>query len=157
VAWARFDDRYDDNRKVKRAWRANRGSVGLHAMAITYSARHETDGLIDVEWLIEKLPAAKEREKMIAALVDAGLFEPVDGEVFRVHDYLEFNPSAATFKLNVSVTLPVSARKSPDGFHAESTRSPNGFHVGATQPRAGAPAEIARPVPSRPGTTEGQA
>jgi hypothetical protein len=157
VAWGRFDDRYDDNRKVKRAWRANRGAIGLHAMAITYSSRHETDGLIDLDWLIEKVPAARERERVVRVLVEAGLFEALDGEMFMVHDYLEFNPSAADLQAKRERDAARKRAKSPDGFHADSTRTPNGFHGGATQPRAGAPAEIARPVPARPGTTEGQA
>jgi hypothetical protein len=157
VSWARLDDRYDDNRKVKRAWRTHPRAVGLHAMAITYSARHETDGLIDLDWLIEKVPAARERERVVRVLVEAGLFEALDGEMFMVHDYLEFNPSAADLQAKRERDAARKRAKSPDGFHADSTRTPNGFHGGATQPRAGAPAEIARPVPSRPGTTEGQA
>jgi hypothetical protein len=122
MAWAKFDDRYDDNRKVKKAWRANKASVGLHAMAITYCARHETDGLVDVEWLIEKLPVAKERNAAIAALVDAGLFMAVDGEMFQVKDYLDFNPSSA--KLNEKRRK--DSERKRNGFHADSTRIPNG-------------------------------
>jgi hypothetical protein len=93
MTWAKFDDRYDDNRKVKKAWRLDPASVGLHAMAITYSSRHETDGIVDLDWLTEKLPVARARVKTIAALVECELFEPIDGDRFRVHDYLKFNPS----------------------------------------------------------------
>lgn len=93
MSWAKFDDRYDDNRKVKRAWRRNRATIGLHAMAVTYSCRHRTDGLVDIDWLEEKLPAQRERDKTIAVLVELGLFEPVDGEHWIVHDFLDYNPS----------------------------------------------------------------
>lgn len=93
MSWAKLDDRYDDNRKIKRAWRRNRAAVGLHAMAITYCSRHRTDGVVDIDWLEERLPAEKERAKVIGVLVDGGLFEPVDAEHWRVHDYLDYNPS----------------------------------------------------------------
>lgn len=94
MSWAKLDDRYDDNRKIKRAWRKDRASIGLHAMAITYCSRHRTDGVVDIEWLEDKLPVQRERAKAIAVLVDVGLFEPLDdGEHWFVHDYLEYNPS----------------------------------------------------------------
>jgi hypothetical protein len=96
VPWARFDDRYDDSKKLKRAWKACRAAVGLHAMAITYCARHHTDGVVDLEWIEEKLPKAGERKKALDALVVAGLFLPSpDGDAFVVNDYLEYNPSRA--------------------------------------------------------------
>ena len=94
MSWAKFDDRYDDNRKMKRAWRKDRASVGVHAMAITYCSRHRTDGIVDIDWLADRLPASREREKTLGVLVDVGLFEPLDdGEHWYVHDYLEYNPS----------------------------------------------------------------
>jgi hypothetical protein len=125
MAWSKFDDRYDDNRKIKKAWRASRASVGLHAMAITYCSRHETDGLVDVEWLIEKLPQAKERNAAVSALVDAGLFAPVDGEMFQVKDYLEFNPSSA----KLAEKRRKDSERKRGGFHADSERNPNGSHA----------------------------
>lgn len=95
MSWARFDDRYDDHPKVKRAWRRHPAAVGLHAMAITYSTRHLTDGLIGIEWLEEKLPRRVEREKCLVALIGSGLLERVDDHTFRVHDFLEYNESRA--------------------------------------------------------------
>jgi hypothetical protein len=89
MTWAKFDDRYDDHPKVKKAWRRDPATVGLHAMAITYSSRHETDGYVDLDWLAEKMPNPKAREKAVHTLVDCGLFEAVDGERFRVHDYTD--------------------------------------------------------------------
>jgi hypothetical protein len=94
VAWARLDDRFHEHRKVKKAWRCSPASVGLHVMAITYCAGHGTDGLVDVEFVEEKVPKDRDRERMIAALVDAGLWELVDGG-WVIHDFLEFNPSRA--------------------------------------------------------------
>lgn len=95
MTWAKFDDRYDDNRKIKRVWRENRGAIGLHAMAITYCTRHETDGLIDEEWIIERLPTKTERHKILAVLVHHGLFEPTS-KGYRVHDFLDYQASHAS-------------------------------------------------------------
>lgn len=93
MTWARFDDRYDDHPKIKKAWRKDPYAVGLHVMAITHCARHETDGLVDLAWIEEKIPQAKARSRTIDVLVDAGLFDALDGETFQVHDFLEYNPS----------------------------------------------------------------
>lgn len=93
MSWAKLDDRYDDNRKIKRAWRRDRAAVGLHVMAITYCCRHRTNGLVDIEWVEERLPAARERERAIGVLVDLGLFERLDDEHWLVHDYLDYNHS----------------------------------------------------------------
>jgi len=93
VSWAKLDDRYDDNRKIKRAWKRNPRAVGIHAMAITYSSRHNTDGRIDIDWLEDRLPKQSDRDKTIAVLVDTGLFDVIDEETWQVHDYLEYNAS----------------------------------------------------------------
>jgi hypothetical protein len=95
MAWAKFDDRYDDNRKIKRAWRLCPAAVGLHVMASTYSSRHGTDGIVDLAWLEEKIPQPKQLKKTIDVLVEAGLFDVLDGESFAIHDFLEYNPSKA--------------------------------------------------------------
>jgi hypothetical protein len=95
MSWAKFDDRYHDNPKVKLAWRAHPRAVGLHSMAITYCAMHETDGLVDPMWLEERLPNKRERTNVLTALVGAGLFAEAPNGYFIVNDYLEYNPSRA--------------------------------------------------------------
>lgn len=126
MSWAKFDDRYDDNPKVKAVWRSNRAAVGLHAMAITYSSRHETDGLIDRVWLEERLPGKKEREKTLDALVMVGLFEPVGDGRFLVHDYLDFNPSSEQLQDRRRRDSERKRKQSPNGIHADSNGIPNG-------------------------------
>jgi hypothetical protein len=121
VAWVKTDDRYDDTRKIKRAWRRNRATVGLHAMAKSYCARHETDGLLDLEWLEDRLPDDAEREQVVAVMTDVNLLEhlpagerkritvtrvkkgkpvkvtvthgPLPEDVYILHDFLEFHES----------------------------------------------------------------
>jgi hypothetical protein len=119
MAWVKSDDRLDDTSKVKRGWRRNRATIGLWYMAKTYSARHESDGLVPLEWIEDKLPDAGEREDVLSVMLDVGLVEklpagerkrvkisrvkkgktievtvtygPADEESYIVHDYLEFN------------------------------------------------------------------
>lgn len=92
MAWAKLDDRYDDNPKIKRAWKRHPAAVGLHTMAVTYCCRHELDGVVDMEWIEEKLPVKRERDLVCDSLVEIGLFEERPGG-FMVRNFLEFNPS----------------------------------------------------------------
>jgi hypothetical protein len=136
MTWAKFDDRYHDNRKVKKAWRLEPAAVGLHCMAITYSSMHETDGWVDLDWLEEKLPNAKHRERTVHALIEAGLFDSDDGERFQVHDYLKFNPSAEQLSTKRRKDSERKAAARANGHHEESAPSPNGIHAeSAARPR----------------------
>lgn len=94
MGYGKLDDLYDDNRKIKRAWRRHRASVGLHAQAISYCNRWQTNGLVDFEWLEEKLEDAEERAEVVGCLVDCGLFVPTEaGDGFLVNDFLDHNRS----------------------------------------------------------------
>jgi hypothetical protein len=142
VSWSRFDDLYDDNRKVKKAWRLQPAAVGLHAMAITYSSRHETDGYVDLDWLEEKLPNARNRERVLRALVETGLLEAVDDGRFQVHDYLDYNPSSAQLQDRRRKDAERKARgvqkdseRNPDGIQTESARNPDGLGSAGAGPR----------------------
>lgn len=135
MPWGKLDDRYDDNPKVRRAWHAHPRAVGLHSMAITHCARNETDGRLDDLWLAEKLPVKRERQQVLAALLDAGLFER-DGDDFIVHDYLDYNPSRAQLEAKRAKEADRKARgranrgqvsaKSPRGHDADSAWTPRG-------------------------------
>ncbi len=92
MSWARFDDRYAGNRKIRKAWKADRAAVGMHAMSVTYCAQHETDGHVDDDWIETMLPVRRERERVAGVLVEHGLWIRRD-DGYEVHDYLKFNPS----------------------------------------------------------------
>lgn len=100
MSWTKIDDQLHGHRKILRAWKC-RPALGLHFMAMSYAASHEPQGFIPEEWVEEKLPAARERERAVAALTDvpagfkAGLWEPVDGG-WNIHDWDEYNGSAKT-------------------------------------------------------------
>lgn len=150
MTWARLDDVYDDHRKVKRAWRKNARAVGMHAMAISYCSRHETDGIVDIEWIAEKIPSAKERARVLAALVDCELFEPVDAGHFRIHDYLDYNPSRAQLQAKRAADAERKARARKGTVRADSAPTRRGLASDSTGSPQGVKTESSPPVPSRP-------
>ena len=93
MAWSKLDDRYHDNPKMVAAGLT---ATGLHARAITYSARHETNGHIPVAWVDSQIAELRpvERRRVMAVLEELELFERCNGG-YVVHDYLDFNPSRA--------------------------------------------------------------
>lgn len=153
MTWGKVDDQFHAHRKTKVAWKACRASLGLHLMALSYCAGHLTDGLVDHEFVEEKLPVARERKQATEALVSAGLWVP-ENDGWRINDWLEYNPSRADV---IAKRERDSARKSRGGA-GDSKRSPNGIpadskrHPGGvrTASRAGAPGRVSRPDPTRP-------
>lgn len=143
MPWAKLDDRFDDNRKVKRAWRTHPRAVGLYAMAITYCSRHETDGMVDVEWLHERLPNQRDYDGVLKALVDAELFVQVDESFYAVHDYLKHNPSRSSREAKRQADRERKAR----GGRADSARNRNG-----RQAESGTP-HPSPPIPAHPSPT----
>ena len=97
MGYARFDDLYDDNPKIRRAWRVDPALVAIHAMAITHCSRHNNDGEIHADWVHEKLAllaySSKQRAKVLEALLKLRLFEQIGDEHYYVHDYLDWNRS----------------------------------------------------------------
>lgn len=150
MTWARLDDRFHEHRKVKSAWHVDPGAVGLHVVAITYCAGHETDGLVDVEFVREKLPRQRDRDRLIGALVNAGLWEPVD-DGWLLHDFLDYNPSKASLDEKRARDAERKARgrrtqseRTPHVVRADTTRSPNGVHAASGGP------DPTRPDPTTP-------
>jgi hypothetical protein len=118
MTWARFDDRYDDRPQIKKAWRMSGYAVGLHTKSVTHCARHESDGLVDPEYLAERLAVIPDRaaRHAVATLVKVGLYEllragetrevtdgkdftvtvgPLDEDAYRVTDIFDFVDSSA--------------------------------------------------------------
>lgn len=89
MPWAKCDDNAHEHRKFKRA---GLEATGLYYMALSYCARYLTDGRVDGDWLAERVPNRRKRDQLLAALVEHRLFEE-NGSGYRVHDYLEINPS----------------------------------------------------------------
>lgn len=156
MSWGKIDDQFHAHRKAKLAWKGHPRALGLHLLAISYSAGHLTDGLIDFEFVEEKLPVARERKQATDALVAAGLWIPADTG-WRIHDWLDYNPSRADTLEKRRADAERKARRraanstrSPNGRAPDSARTPRGIRAVSAEPRAGAPAGVSRPDPTRP-------
>jgi hypothetical protein len=169
MTWAKLDDRYDDHPKIKRAWRLSGYAVGLHSQAITASCRHESDGLVDPEWLADKLahlPRAA-ASRAVDTLVRLRLFDelpagetltledgrgftvqigPLDEDAHVVHDFLEYNESSAY--------LADRRRRDAERKASRRRRDSDGIPRGVQADSNGSPdaseAESEHPDPTRP-------
>jgi 5-methylcytosine-specific restriction endonuclease McrA len=90
MPWVRLDDQFSDHPKILRA-----GPLAgwLFVCGLTYCARQLSDGFIPRS-MVRRLADLDNAGELAQRLVDAGLWEAC-GDGFRVHDYLEYNPSAA--------------------------------------------------------------
>lgn len=130
MSWAKVDDQLHAHRKAKLAWKYHGRALGLHLLALSYCAGQLTDGLVDLEFVEEKLPAARERANVTNALVNAGLWVP-EGDCWRINDWLEYNPSRA----EVLERRRKDSKRKARGIHAESNGNPEGIQASS---RAGA-------------------
>src|SRR4051812_32802373 len=73
-------------------WMCGLEGAGLFAKALSYCAEYLTDGALPGAWVRSQIPRG-DRRKIVTRLVDAGLFERVSREEYRVVDYLDHNPS----------------------------------------------------------------
>jgi hypothetical protein len=92
MAWVKLEDDWYDHPKLIDL---DLAVVGLWVLGITYCNRYLTDGSISKAALRRFAPTA--RLDQVAVLVDNGLWDRVDGG-FQVHDYLDYQPSAALVK-----------------------------------------------------------
>lgn len=94
MTWVRIDDGFLTHPKVLKAGLHGRA---LWLAALVWSARERTDGLIG-PYMLAPLAALADIEvadvgAVAERLVEVGLFEPDEGG-YRIHDYLDYNPSA---------------------------------------------------------------
>lgn len=94
MGWVKVDDKLHANPKIRAAFRDNPGSLGLHLVALSYCGEQETDGFVDFLYVEERLPRRVSRDKIIAVLIDRGLWKLVAGG-FQINDYLDYNESKA--------------------------------------------------------------
>lgn len=97
MTWAKLDDNFHSHPKIREAFRRDPASIGLHAMAISWTSAYEADGRVPT-WFIEGVIADEsQRHSALDALVSEGLWKR-NGEGFVIHDYLDFNPSRAELR-----------------------------------------------------------
>lgn len=149
MSWAKLDDRFHENRKVRGLWRRNPAALGLHVMALTYCAGHETDGVVDVEFVEDKVPGQSVRAKMTQALVDAGMWvEHENG--WLIHDFLDFHPSRAALEERRKLDRERKSRGGRNGKPQHSDGGPSGIRVDSERNPAGVQASSESPDPTRP-------
>jgi hypothetical protein len=153
MSWAKLDDQFHAHRKATKAWRGHPRALGLHLLAMSYCAGHLTDGLVDDEFVEEKIPQTRERSAATDALVDAELWEREDTG-WRIHDWLDFNPSKADTLAKRQKEADRKARgrasqrgECPPNVHPDtgevSARTTSGVRADETDPSVG-------PDPTRP-------
>lgn len=94
MAWAKVDDQLHAHPKTNRAFAICPASLGLHLMAMSYSACFDLDGFVDDVFVAGKLPAAALRRKATRALEEACIWHRVDGG-WQIHGWAEYNGDAA--------------------------------------------------------------
>jgi len=93
MPWGRIDDGFYDHPKLNDLGRYRLPCVGLYTLALSWSNRYLTDGHIPADQ-VKRLGGTPRLAEM---LVRSGLWDRVaDG--YRVHDFLDFNDSAATVR-----------------------------------------------------------
>ncbi len=143
MPWAKLDDGFTDHPKIIDA-----GPLAgwLFVCGLTYSARLLTDGFVP-QGQVRKLADVDNAMDLASRLVEVGLWERTDGG-FRIHDYLEYNPSAAQVKDERK-----AAQERMRRVRSREVR-PNNVEVRPNEQRS-SPARSPevrepRPVPSRP-------
>lgn len=91
MPWARLDDTLHGHPKARRAWRC-RPALGLYLLSLSYTSAYATEGRVPEDFVEDQLPDPGERSTVVAALVDAGLWE-VKSPGWLIHDFLDYNPS----------------------------------------------------------------
>lgn len=88
MAWLKLDDRFAHHPKVLAAGPM---AAWLHICGLSYCSEYLTDGYIP-DGALPILAAVDAPAQLAERLVEVGLWERADGG-YRVHDYLEYNPS----------------------------------------------------------------
>jgi hypothetical protein len=149
VSWLRLDDGMPDHRRVKRSLReGGLPTFGLHVLGLLHASRYLTDGYVEREFVDETFEFTKTRDRVSAAALRVlelrELWVPDDQGGWRIHDYLDHNPSRAEVEEKRRRDAERKARGrggSPNGVQAESARTDAGVHGESARPI---------PVPSRP-------
>lgn len=157
MTWSKFDDAAP---KSPKAVVAGNDAWSLWAAAIMYCNRHLTDGYVTLAALASDclpcpIPPAKAKklaEQLCAVRArpdGAGLFERADGGLYKVHDFLDWNPSKVEVEAKRKVDR--DRKRNRPGGAPDSDEIPRGIRPGI-QPASGAPRASARalPVPTRP-------
>jgi hypothetical protein len=152
MPWARLSDDFYDHPKVEALPDAIRlACVGLHILAISWSNRFLTDGVIPPN-RIHRLGGKPVHR---AALIAVGLWDELDSGSIQIHDFHDYNATkesilaereAARTRMATLRSRRGSPSGSPDG--AEGVRPNNGAKFALPRP------DQTRPDQTRPDSVE---
>lgn len=100
MTWVKLDDGFPENPKVATLSPA---AIGLHVCALCYCNRNLTDGEIR-KGIEKRLTSTSSTSRLVNQLVGAGLWLD-EGESWRIHDYLDFQPSKAKVQADRAAAL----------------------------------------------------
>jgi hypothetical protein len=154
VSWLKVDDGYPDHPKIH-ALRADAAvGMALDTAGKCYASRHRTDGLVPAI-VVPRLVLGLRRPLAIAErLVEVGLWER-EGEDYRIHDYLDYNPSRADLESRREARSQAGAAGADARWHGKSDGNSDGkpdstllSHGNAPHPTPTSPVDISplRPV-----------
>lgn len=91
MTWTKLDDNFHGHPKTRRLMRQPLAYM-LHIQAINYSACHDLDGEVTVEFVEDTIPDRSDRVGAVQHLVTCRVWdEREDG--WQIHDFLEYHPS----------------------------------------------------------------
>ncbi len=128
MPWGKFDDKYFQHPKVRRLSPLARL---LDMAGILYCSRQLTDGLVirnDV-LLVAAEAGIEEYRGLVAELVEVGRWEP-DAQGYRIHDYLDYNPSRAQVMAEREAAKERMSRHRSGGCSGERTGEQDGERSG---------------------------
>lgn len=90
MSWVKLDDKFYSHPKVASIENKMLEAVGLHTLALSWSAAQLTDGFIPRPQAARL--AGGNVDDLISALLQAGLWDNSE-RGYQIHDYLDYNPS----------------------------------------------------------------
>lgn len=135
MSWLKIDDGFAEHEKIidlsDRAFR-------LHVTALCYCARNLTDGFLGERQVAAVCAITKATRRHLDELISTGLWA-TDGEVYRINDYLDYNPTKQKVKERREA-------RSAAGKRGADARWDSKTH-GKTHGKSDIPMSMPRPVP----------
>lgn len=161
MSYARIDDLLPHHRKVVAAGKDGPTVFGYYVASVCYAQRHFTDGVIHQADLPLLIPGAPRPPRRILQLLESlHLWDPLpDGTGWVVHDYLDWNDSAADRRAKLAKDAARKRGSFHSDIHQESARNPSGIRtdsVRTSSPLLSAPLH-STPLRSAGGGAEGGA
>jgi hypothetical protein len=141
MPWARFEDRFPSNRKIRKL---DDAAFRLYVSAICWSSENLTDGVVEADDL-PLVSDVRQPSDAVQTLVRLGLWEELSGGWF-IHDYFEYNPTAEQVRADRALKTARQQRWRERSRTKDETQNVDASTGGLQTRRETVP----RPVPSRP-------